>query len=53
MAAITAVVGFIGDLAKNIASLINAMPKMKDNFIKAWEDIESGVKEFSNGWKTK
>lgn len=44
VAAITAVVGFIGDLAKNIASLINAMPKMKDNFIKAWEDIESGCK---------
>lgn len=44
VAAITAVVGFIGDLAKDIASLINAMPKMKDNFIKAWEDIESGCK---------
>ena len=44
VAAITAVVGFIGDLAKNIASLINTAPKMKDNFIKAWEDIESGCK---------
>lgn len=44
VSAITAVVGFIGDLAKNIANLINTVPKMKDNFIKAWEDIESGCK---------
>lgn len=44
VAAITAVVGFIGDLAKDIANLINTVPKMKDNFIKAWEDIESGCK---------
>ena len=44
VAAITAVVGFIGDLAKDIANLINTVPKMKDNFIKAWEDIESGGK---------
>ena len=33
VAAITAVVGFIGDLAKDIANLINTVPKMKDNFI--------------------
>lgn len=32
VAAITAVVGFIGDLAKDIANLINTVPKMKDNF---------------------
>ena len=32
VAAITAVVGVIGDLAKDIANLINTVPKMKDNF---------------------
>lgn len=42
VAAITAVVGFIGDLAKDIANLINTMPKMKENFVKAWEEIKSG-----------
>ena len=42
VAVITAVVGFIGDLAKDIANLINTMPKMKDNFVKAWEEIKSG-----------
>ena len=44
VAAIAAVVGFIGDLAKDIANLINTVPKMKDNFIKASEDIESACK---------
>lgn len=42
VAVITAVVGFIGDLAKDIANLINTMPKMKENFVKAWEEIKSG-----------
>lgn len=42
VAAITAVVGFIGDLAKDIANLINTVPKMKENFVKAWEEIKSG-----------
>ena len=41
VAAITAVVGFIGDLAKNIANLINTVPKMKENFVKAGNEIKA------------
>ena len=43
VAAITAVVGFIGDLAKNIANLINTVPKMKENFVKATKLKPSGM----------
>lgn len=41
VAAITAVVGFIWDLAKNIANLINTVPKMKENFVKAGNEIKA------------
>ena len=41
VATITAVVGFIGDLAKNIANLINTVPKMKENFVKAGNEIKA------------
>lgn len=43
VAVITAVVGFIGDLAKDIANLINTMPKMK-------EKLEDKMKFFTD-WK--
>ena len=41
VAVITTVVGFIGDLAKDIANLINTVPKMKENFVKAWNEIKA------------
>lgn len=51
VAAITAVVGFIGDLAKDIANLINTVPKMKDNFIN-WKlpDWASKSIDTVGGW---
>ncbi|HCO51773.1 MAG TPA: hypothetical protein DIT20_01175, partial [Sutterellaceae bacterium] len=41
VAVITTVVGFIGDLAKDIANLINTVPKMKENFVKAGNEIKA------------
>lgn len=41
VAVITAVVGFIGNLAKEIANLINTVPKMKENFVKAGNEIKA------------
>jgi methyl-accepting chemotaxis protein len=41
VAVITTVVGFIGDLAKDIANLINTVPKMKENFVKVGNEIKA------------
>lgn len=50
VAAITAVVGFIGDLAKDIANLINTVPKMK--FFTDWKlpDWASKSIDTVGGW---